>query len=133
MTPPNWEMTKERWESVSRVRRDSCLGFGVCVEGDQEVREKDEGWTNTVVDRTDSAIMIVVNNKCLEDCPNLDYLLQFRLYNCRITSANIVLKVRIYKTNQCPHLFQPNPALRGSMTLPHVAPSSVNQSMSGSP
>jgi hypothetical protein len=27
VTPPNWEVTKERWESVSKVRRGSRWGL----------------------------------------------------------------------------------------------------------
>jgi hypothetical protein len=55
---------KERWESISMVKRNSCLEVGDGVEADREEWER-EGGTNIVVDRTNSAVMIVVNNSVL--------------------------------------------------------------------
>jgi len=63
-TPPNWKVKRERWEIVPRVRRGSCFGVGVGVDGNREGRQK-QGGTNTVVDRTDSVTMIIVNNNVL--------------------------------------------------------------------
>jgi len=56
-------MMEERWESISMVKRNSYLEVGDGVEADREEWEK--GGTNTVVDRTNSAVMIVVNNSVL--------------------------------------------------------------------
>lgn len=68
VTPPNWEMMNERWESVWSVWRDSDFGVGIWVkveaEGDED-KEKEEGGMNTVVESMDSDIMIVVNRDVL--------------------------------------------------------------------